>query len=304
MFVEEKTERVSMQELAYQLREELKPVTKLFKSFEENNEFLVVKAYYFPLSEVDTCLQGEKLDHEYVTDYCPETKTYRPEKRLRVNVSDEYMRDDPKSLEDLTDNDFTTPWDGFIQVDFQLGETYSRGFFITTGEGLKYLERRYPDIHRGLTQRADGMLDQGSFSIDGYKFETYKHPSKASWRRTKRDYVEGKRVDGEWLEGYWYDAKHTDYETDNFVWWFYEWNLDAVELIEWERTAWHTLPSARSEEDKEKIEKYLKGVDGQRKKKVFAHSVQQQSRPLCIKDDILREVLEHIDLGCFFFRRY
>jgi len=302
--IETKTERVSMQALAYQIREELKPVTKLFDSFEKDNEFLLVRSYYFPLSKIDNCLKAHKLDHEYVTDFCPETRAHRPKKRILINASDDYLEEDTKSLENLTDDDFTKPWDGLIQVDFQLGETYSRGFLITTGEGLKYLKSRRPDIHRGLTQQADGTLDQGSFSIDEYKYETYEHPSKAFWRNTERDYVGGKRVYGEWVEGHWKEVKHTDYETDNFVWWFYEWNVDGIELTPWERGAHQTIPCARSEEDKQNIEKYLKSVDGQRKKKVLAHSVQEQKRRLCIETDLLDEVYQHIDLRCLLTRRY
>jgi len=315
--IEKQTERVSMQALAYQIREELKPVTKLFDSFEEDNEFLLVRSYYFPLTKIDNCLKAIKLDHEYVTDFCPETRTHRPKKRILINASDDYLEEDPKSLEDLTDDDFTdkvlserllyparAPWDGLIQVDFQLGETYSRGFLITTGEGLKYLKSRRPDIHRGLTQQADGTLDQGSFSIDKYKYETYEHPSMASWRNTKRDYISGKRVDGEWVHGHWKDVKHTDYETDNFVWWFYEWHVEGIDLIEWEREAHQTIPCPRTEEDKRKTEKYLKSVDGQRKKKVLAHSVQEQKRRLCIETDLLNEVFQHIDLRCLLTRRY
>ena len=305
--IETKTERVSMQALAYQIREELKPVTKLFDSFEKDNEFLLVRSHYFPLTKIDFCLKADKLDHDYVTDYCPETKTSRPEKRILIEVSDDYLDDDPKSLEDLTEDDFidkTALWNGLLQVDFQLGETYSRGFLITTGEGLKYLKRRHPDIHRGLTQQADGTLDQGSFSIDKFKYETYEHPSKASWRNTERDYVSGKRVDGEWVEGHWKEVKHTDYETDNFVWWFYEWNVDGIELTPWERGAHQTIPCTRNEEDKQNIERYLKSVDGQRKKKVLAHSVQEQKRRLCIETDLLNEVYQHIDLRCLLTRRY
>ena len=305
--IETKTERVSMQALAYQIREELKPVTKLFDSFEKDNEFLLVRSYYFPLTKIDFCLKAHKLDHEYVTDFCPETRTYRPKKRTLINASDDYLADDPKSLEDLAEDDFidkTALWNGLLQVDFQLGETYSRGFLITTGEGLKYLKRRRPDIYRGLTQQADGTLDQGSFSIDKYKYETYEHPSMASWRNTKRDYVGGKRVDGEWVEGYWKDVKHIDIETDNFVWWFYEWHVEGIDLIEWEREAHQTIPCARSEEDKEKIGSYLKSVDGQRKKKVLAHSVQEQKRRLCIETDLLDEIYQHIDLRCLLTRRY
>ena len=197
--IETQTERVSMQALAYQIREELKPVTKLFDSFEKDNEFLLVRSYYFPLTKIDFCLRAHKLDHDYVTDHCLETETYRPKKRILIDVSDDYLADDTKSLEDLTEDDFidkTALWNGLLQVDFQLGETFSRGFLITTGEGLKYLKRRRPDIYRGLTQQADGTLDQGSFSIDEYKRETYEHPSKASWRNTERDYVSGKRANG------------------------------------------------------------------------------------------------------------
>ena len=156
--IETKTERVSMQALAYQIREELKPVTKLFDSFEKDNEFLLVRSCYFPLDKIDFCLRALKLDYDYVTDHCLETETYRPKKRILIDVSDDYLDDDDlKCLEDLTDDDFTdkvlserllyparAPWDGFIQVDFQLGETFSRGFFITTGEGLKYLKSRRP----------------------------------------------------------------------------------------------------------------------------------------------------------------
>ncbi len=36
--IEKQTETVSMQALAYQIREELKPVTKLFDSLEKDNE--------------------------------------------------------------------------------------------------------------------------------------------------------------------------------------------------------------------------------------------------------------------------
>jgi len=305
--IEKQTETVSMQALAYQIREELKPVTKLFDSFEKDNEFLLVRSYYFPLTKIDFCLRAHKLDHDYVTDFCPETNTYRPKKRVLIDVSDDYLDDDTKSLEDLTEDDFidkTALWNGLLQVDFQLGETFSRGFLITTGEGLKYLKRRRPDIHRGLTQQADGTLDQGSFSIDRYKCETYEHPSKASWRNTERDYVGGKRVDGEWVDGYWKDVKHTDIETDNFVWWFYEYSENGMELIPWEREAHQTIPCPRSEEDKRKTEKYLKGVDGQRKKKVLAHSVEHQRRRLCIETDLLNEVYQHIDLRCLLTRRY
>ena len=302
--IETKTERVSMQALAYQIREELKPVTKLFDSFEKDNEFLLVRSYYFPLSKIDNCLKAHKLDHEYVTDFCPETRAHRPKKRILINASDDYLEEDTKSLENLTDDDFTKPWDGLIQVDFQLGETYSRGFLITTGEGLKYLKSRRPDIHRGLTQQADGTLDQGSFSIDEYKYETYEHPSKAFWRNTERDYVGGKRVDGEWVEGHWKEVKHTDYETDNFVWWFYEYSENGMELIPWEREAHQTIRCARNEEDKEKIASYLKSFDGRRKKKVLAHSVQEQKQRLSIERDLLNEVYQHIDLRCLLTRRY
>ena len=276
--------------------------------FLKDNEFLLVRSCYFPLNKIDFCLRARKLDYDYVTDHCLETETYRPKRRILIDISDDYLDDDDlKCLEDLTDDDFIdkkTLWDGFIQVDFQLGETFSRGFFITTGEGLGYLKSRRPDIYRGLTQQADGTLDQGSFSIDEYKRETYEHPSKASWRNTKRDYVGGKRVDGEWVEGHWKEVKHTDYETDNFVWWFYEWNVDGIELTPWERGAHQTIPCARSEEDKQNIEKYLKSVDGQRKKKVLAHSVQEQKRRLCIETDLLDEVYQHIDLRCLLTRRY
>ena len=276
--------------------------------FLKDNEFLLVRSCYFPLNKIDFCLRARKLDYDYVTDHCLETETYRPKRRILIDISDDYLDDDDlKCLEDLTDDDFIdkkTLWDGFIQVDFQLGETFSRGFFITTGEGLGYLKSRRPDIYRGLTQQADGTLDQGSFSIDEYKRETYEHPSKASWRNTERDYVGGKRVDGEWVEGHWKEVKHTDYETDNFVWWFYEWNVDGIELTPWERGAHQTIPCARSEEDKQNIEKYLKSVDGQRKKKVLAHSVQEQKRRLCIETDLLDEVYQHIDLRCLLTRRY
>tara|TARA_R100000353_G_scaffold6702_1_gene8736 strand:- start:226 stop:1146 length:921 start_codon:yes stop_codon:yes gene_type:complete len=305
--IETQTERVSMQELAYQIREELKPVTKLFDSFEEDNEFLLVRSCYFPLTKIDFCLRARKLDYDYVTDHCLETETYRPKKRILIDISDDYLADDPKSLEDLAEDDFidkTALWNGLLQVDFQLGETFSRGFLITTGEGLKYLKRRRPDIHRGLTQQADGTLDQGSFSIDEYKRETYEHPSKASWRNTKRDYVGGKRVDGEWVDGYWKDVKHTDIETDNFVWWFYEYSENGMELIPWEREAHQTIRCARSEEDKEKIASYLKSFDGRRKKKVLAHSVQEQKQRLSIERDLLNEVYQHIDLRCLLTRRY
>ena len=314
--IETKTERVSMQALAYQIREELKPVTKLFDSFEKDNEFLLVRSCYFPLNKIDFCLRARKLDYDYVTDHCLETETYRPKKRILIDVSDDYLDDDDlKCLEDLTDDDFETyehpsmaswraPWDGFIQVDFQLGETFSRGFFITTGEGLKYLKSRRPDIYRGLTQQADGTLDQGSFSIDEYKRETYEHPSMASWRNTKRDYIGGKRVDGEWVHGHWKEVKHTDYETDNFVWWFYEYSENGIDLIPWEREAHQTIRCARSEEDKEKIASYLKSFDGRRKKKVLAHSVQEQKQRLSIERDLLNEVYQHIDLRCLLTRRY
>ena len=40
--IETKTERVSMQTLAYQIREELKPVTKLFDSFGESTKPTIV----------------------------------------------------------------------------------------------------------------------------------------------------------------------------------------------------------------------------------------------------------------------
>jgi len=306
--IETKTERVSMQTLAYQLRDDLKPVKKLFNSFQKDNEFLEMRSYYFPLSKIDSCLRAHKLEHDYVTDYCPETETYRPKKRIVIDVSDDYLDDDPKSLENLTDEDFEgnvfSMWDGLIQVDFGLGETYSRGFLITTGEGLKYLKNRYPDIHRGLTQRADGTLDQGSFSIDGYKYETYKHPSIASWRNTERKYFKGEWVDGEWVDGCWKEERHIDYETDNFVWWFYEWNVDGIELIEWERGARQTIPSARSDEDKQKIEAYLNTVDGKQIHKVLAHSVQGQSRPLSIETDLLREVYKQIDLTALLMNWY
>ena len=310
--VERKTERVSMQALAYQLRDALEPVEKLFESFEPKNEFLEMRSHYYPLSKIDSCLRVHKCDHDYVTDYCPEKDTYRPKRRILIDASDNPFEDAPKSLKELTDEDFINkrtplpdlPWDGLIHVDFGLSETYSRGFLITTGEGLKYLKHRYPDIHRGLTQRADGTLDQGSFSIDGYKYETYVHPSIASWRNTKREYVPGLEVDGVWVDGCWKEERHTDYETDNFVWWFYEWNTDGIELIEWERGAHQMIPSARSDEDKQKIESYLNSVDGKQIHKVLAHSVQWQSRPLNIETDLLREMYKRIDLTALLMNGY
>ena len=85
--VERKTERVSMQALAYQLRDALEPVEKLFESFETKNEFLEMRSHYYPLSKINSCLRAHKCDHDYVTDYCPEKDTYRPIFGLYVSLT-------------------------------------------------------------------------------------------------------------------------------------------------------------------------------------------------------------------------
>ena len=56
--------------------------------------------------------------------------------------------------------------------------------------------------------------------------------------------------------------------------------------------------------DKQKIESYLNTVDGKQKHKVFAHSVQWQSRPLSIETDLLREMYKRIDLTALLMNGY
>ena len=266
-------------DIVAEINTHLHPVKKLFKDYCCGDEFLHVSSFYYDSDNIKYCIGVNSTESHYVSDYCHETRTYTPRPQSWIHTSWEYTSRDESEWRTPLDQLILPPDladlhilnDGMIQVELQCRETTSYGFLVMTAAGLQKLKKKYPDIHRGLTQLEDGNLDQTS-RLDGL----YEHPAISRWNRKM------------------HNGKEFTLEDNNIVWWMYHHFDDGLHLIPWDRNLGHMMPKVQpwSEEDKRYYEYWH-----HERFRALAHSSLELGRRIDVRYDLMEPLLEKIDLS-------
>ena len=150
----------------------------LLKSIDKTGktEFLTMCRGFFPKDQIGKCIVPTTLGWKPIADAVIEDFDGSDTK---YEVNFDIMIDLHEPWDEGVDRSFKNPYGyfsepesdevveqinhGLVWVDFQYGETNSRGFLLMTGAGLIALAESNPDLYRGLTSKTDGELHWKSF---------------------------------------------------------------------------------------------------------------------------------------------
>ena len=139
-------------------------------------EFLTMYRGFFPKDQIGKCLgtttlRSKPVADKVIGDYDGFDEEYEVNFDIVVDLHEPWDK--------VVDRSFKNPYGffsepesdeiveqinhGLVWVDFQYGETNSRGFFLMTGAGLIALAESNPDLYRGLTTRTNGELHWESY---------------------------------------------------------------------------------------------------------------------------------------------